>query len=543
MPEIVLLCVATAVLLALLVQTLLRRRAAARRRRRAVVEAWGQPLRSERSERPVARSWRAFDGDRAAIDDDTWQALELADVFTWTDRTLTAIGAAELYGWLRAQDGDGARRLALAEVLAANDDTRVALQLELARLGDRTGWQVPRLLATTPARLPVTLLACRALVLGLLGLGLAAALTQSGWLLALALLCALGTLLVHARSSGTLDGQLPALSDLGAIVQRATSLRDALPEEAVGSWLTEGLDDALGHVDGALRARSPEARAASTGTLGETLAEYGRVFLLTDVRAYLRSARALERHRAAFRVVARFVGRVDALLSLAHLTRAEAVCRTEEGDVGRLEADGVVHPLIEGAVANPIALGPRGLLVTGSNMAGKSTYLRTIGVNVALARGLGVATATRFVCPPLRVFASMGAQDDLAASVSLYQSEVLRMRELLQAGDAGDALFLLDEVFRGTNPHDRIAASGAVLLGLAERNLVVAATHDLALGELTRERFGLAHFSEHVDEGGVRFDYRLKAGPSTRTNALSLLRELRFPEAVVERAEAIARAI
>jgi DNA mismatch repair ATPase MutS len=280
------------------------------------------------------------------------------------------------------------------------------------------------------------------------------------------------------------------------------------------------------------------------GLGSDAAAEYPRAFFLTEVRAYLQSVRGIASHRDAIARVLCFVGEIDAALALAHLLEHdERYCRARAGE-GSLVAVGIVHPLLPEGVPNDVQLGPRSLLVTGSNMAGKSTFLRTLGVEVVLAQTLGVACARSFECPPLRVLASMQVHDDLGASVSLYQAEVLRIRTLLERGaEPPPVLALLDEAFRGTNPTERIAAAGAVLLELARRNIVVAATHDLALAEITAASFDVGHFTERAGEEGVVFDYRLEPGISRSTNALALLERAGYPSAVVRRAEAIARAI
>src|SRR5690606_3370388 len=116
----------------------------------------------------------------------------------------------------------------------------------------------------------------------------------------------------------------------------------------------------------------------------------------------------------------------------------------------------------------------------------------------------------------------MGARDDLAAGVSLYRAEVDRIHTLIQRA-GGDHLFLLDEAFRGTNPHERIAASAAVLHRLGRHDLVVAATHDRELCELLEDSFTLGFFTEDVEGDDVAFDYRLRAGILQTTNAIALL--------------------
>lgn len=156
-----------------------------------------------------------------------------------------------------------------------------------------------------------------------------------------------------------------------------------------------------------------------------------------------------------------------------------------------------------------------------------------------LAQSIGLVAAGRWCSRPLRVATAMGAHDDLASGVNLFRAEVDRIHALVDAA-GGDHLFVLDEAFRGTNPHERIAASAAVLHRLAEADLVVAATHDRELCELVDDRFSLGYFTEQVVDDDVSFDYRLRPGVLQTTNAIALLERAGFPAEFVAEARRIA---
>jgi DNA mismatch repair ATPase MutS len=196
-------------------------------------------------------------------------------------------------------------------------------------------------------------------------------------------------------------------------------------------------------------------------------------------------------------------------------------------------ADGLGHPLIPAGrkVCNDFALEAPGhiVIITGSNMAGKSSFLRAVGVNLCLAYAGGPVNAGRLACLPLRVFTSIRVSDSVTDGFSYFYAEVRRLRALLDALDEDDerpVCFLIDEIFRGTNNRERLIGSRAYIRALAgRRGLGVIATHDLELVRLADALPGLRnqHFRDAVIDGRMVFDYRLRPGPCPTTNALKIM--------------------
>jgi DNA mismatch repair ATPase MutS len=168
------------------------------------------------------------------------------------------------------------------------------------------------------------------------------------------------------------------------------------------------------------------------------------------------------------------------------------------------------------------------LIVSGSNMSGKSTLLRTVGVNAVLAYAGAPVRATRLRLSPLAIGATLRIQDSLQEGRSRFYAEITRLRELADtARGPVPLLFLLDELLHGTNSHDRLIGATGVLRSLLDRGAVgLVTTHDLALTTAHAELPGAAnvHFEEWFEQGQMRFDYTMKPGPVTRSNALALMR-------------------
>jgi len=182
-------------------------------------------------------------------------------------------------------------------------------------------------------------------------------------------------------------------------------------------------------------------------------------------------------------------------------------------------------------VPNDVTLGgdTRLWIVSGSNMSGKSTLLRAVGLSVVLAWAGAPVTAGRLRLSRLRLGASMRTSDSVVDHRSRFYAEISRLKDVVDLARSGQPLlFLLDELLSGTNSHDRRLGAQALLFGLVERDAIgLATTHDLALADITEQLSGLAinvHFEDHLEAGEIRFDYRLRPGVVARGNALELMR-------------------
>jgi MutS domain V len=206
-----------------------------------------------------------------------------------------------------------------------------------------------------------------------------------------------------------------------------------------------------------------------------------------------------------------------------------------DGDRPLLDGVGLGHPARPESsfVRNDLRLddATRVLVVSGSNMSGKSTFLRTVGTNTVLALAGAPVRARRLRLTPLQVGASIQIHDSLAEGQSRFYAEILRLRQILGlAKDGAAVLFLLDEILHGTNSHDRRIGAEAVIRSLLRhRTLGMVTTHDLALAQIAEDPATPAvnvHFEDEITEGRMRFDYRLRPGVVRKSNALALMREV-----------------
>src|SRR5581483_4454001 len=192
------------------------------------------------------------------------------------------------------------------------------------------------------------------------------------------------------------------------------------------------------------------------------------------------------------------------------------------------------HPLLPAAsaVRNDVSIGgdgPRVLIVSGSNMSGKSTLLRAVGANVVLALAGAPARASSLVVSPLAVGATLRVEDSLQEGRSRFYAEILRIRDIVEAARGSiPLLFLLDEILHGTNSYDRRIGAEAIVRALAGAGAIgLVTTHDLALTELPDRLGGIAvnrHFEDRLESGRMVFDYQMRPGVVEHSNALALMR-------------------
>lgn len=226
------------------------------------------------------------------------------------------------------------------------------------------------------------------------------------------------------------------------------------------------------------------------------------------------------------------MGEFDALSSIANLSfDHENWCYSEISDKKIVKGSKIAHPLIgERAVPNTYELvSPKQItLITGSNMSGKSTFLRTIGINLILAYIGAPCCAEKFTTSIMKIYTCMRTKDNLEESISSFYAEILRIKLIMEASKKGENIFfLLDEIFKGTNSKDRHTGATVLIKQLAESGAIgLLSTHDLELCDLENEMKEIENynFREYYEDNKIKFDYKLRQGRSTTQNAVYLMK-------------------
>lgn len=224
------------------------------------------------------------------------------------------------------------------------------------------------------------------------------------------------------------------------------------------------------------------------------------------------------------------IGKIESLMSLAVplLIERDLSFPNIDKENFTIDAKDLGHPLIkkEERIYNDILIDDRILIITGSNMSGKTTFLRTIGINIVLTNAGAPTFSKELTLPIMDLYTSMRITDDLKNKISTFYGELLRIKDTLDYGkDHRNTFFLIDEIFRGTNSKDRIYGAKNVLRNLNEKGLMGAiTTHDLELCQLDKDkRIVNYNFREKYRDGLIDFDYKIRKGKSTTTNAKHLM--------------------
>lgn len=279
-------------------------------------------------------------------------------------------------------------------------------------------------------------------------------------------------------------------------------------------------------------------------SLEEIVLDYFRLVTHFDNILFYRCMRRLKQNMNAVESLITTMGFLESIIAIGSLRKAlPYYCVPEFLERGELDIQDAYHPLIEEPIANSICA-EKGILVTGSNASGKSTFLKTIAINAIMAQGLHTCAANIYRGPWCQIFSSMALRDNIYQGESYFIAEIKALKRILETEDENlPVLCFVDEVLRGTNTVERIAASTQVLREFQRRNILCfAATHDIELTFLLEKEFENYHFQEQIQDGEVIFDYRLYKGRSNSRNAIRLLELLGYETDIVEGAnEMVAR--
>ena len=255
----------------------------------------------------------------------------------------------------------------------------------------------------------------------------------------------------------------------------------------------------------------------------------------------------MESKKSSIQNLFNYVGHIDTAISIASLRAGkEKTCLPKFVSTKKeLILKSLYHPLIEDCVKNNLTIKEKSILITGSNMSGKSTFLRSLIINSILAQTIYTCFADEFTSPILKQFSSIRIDDDLFDGKSYYFQEVGIMATLLaQVKSSDQNLFVLDEVFKGTNTIERIASAKAILSYLnRNENIVIVATHDIELADMLAQEYDLYHFTETVENKALHFDHTIKSGQLKTRNAIKILELSNYPADVIKEAQEISSSL
>jgi DNA mismatch repair ATPase MutS len=503
---------------------------------------------------PDGREWELSDSEKMAyyqqcakecaemdlMDERTWSDLEMEKVYLRLNQCVSPLGAQYLYAFLRKYESEPKKleqNVNAYQTFKSSPAMQMALREALGKLNRRDCADLANFLLDSPPKTPSGLsflyLASALAILCPFGLFL------SPWFLPASLVLWSLNIFLHHIFGTKLIRHSPALVSLGLLLGCVPTILQAIQDAGLPEL--KELQASKGVAKKIQKQISLAfLRRVVVDDLFRIVIEYLNLICLFEVIALCRAIRAVNAERPVLLNIFQQVARLDALQAISTvLGEYPAVCVPEIRAGRGFSFMEVQHPLVSNAVCNSIEATGNSLLLTGTNMAGKTTFIKTLAVNAVLAQTVGVCLARKAVLPPVRVRTLIAREDIVGSGQSYFYfeaSELLRM--LKDAEKSGrEYWFVLDEIFRGTNTIERVSAGSAVLSHLNSCGVVIASTHDHELTSLLRKEFDLYHFSEVVDGREVKFDYVLRKGPCVTRNAIKLLTAAGFPKDVIEEAE------
>lgn len=512
---------------------------------------WGKPLKTERHPERIKNSYKSLNlkiEGSSEIDDLTWNDLLMDDIYRLMDRCHSSCGQVMLYGILRQpiiNESVWETRRKSIHAIQSNRDFREKLQLILHKLGKQNKEQVERLLTEELPEPPKFWLLLEIVpYISLISFAASLLLYTLGKpeLFAVPLILVSAISIMNAAIRNKLrkgiTSHFPSIGYLSSIINAARS---------ISTLSADDLNDQLKRLSEAYES----CRTINNKTFALNLENvdpfglytYINVLFLIDIRMFFRVVKDINACRNELIALYSLIGELDALISIASFRDGypSAVEPVLHNQARELELDNMIHPLIENPVPNSISLKSKGALITGSNMSGKSTFLRTTAVNVILAQTTCITFTSGYRGSFYRVCTSISQSDNMLGGKSYYLAEAETLLKMLN-GIQPDipTLCVIDEIFRGTNSRERIAAASQYLKYIAGLNaLTMAATHDIELTDIVKDKFDIYYFAEDVSKEGLVFDYRLRHGVSPTRNAIKILDYLGYPEEIVSNSNAM----
>ena len=487
---------------------------------------------------------------RGQLDDITWNDLNMDELFMRLNATESSSGEEILYHLLRSpvvdpkadSENDLSRLEELAGFFLEQPDDRVKLQLLLHKLGYTGRFSLYDYLDHLDVLGKRNNRKHRLLqLLYLPGIALCFVQPHIGVLYLVVLM--LYGILSYFKEKGEIDPYITSFAYIMRLLETAAEVESlhisAIEKET--ARLKEHRKQLGSFKRGSFWLMSSGRMSGSSNPI-DMLLDYGRMIFHLDLVKFNSMLEQVRRQVQDVDVLFSTLGYLDAAVAVGafRMSLKEGYCVPvlhEDGE-SALHVTNCYHPLLTHPVKNSIEA-KRGVLLTGSNASGKSTFLKTVAINAILAQSIHTVAADSYEGSYFTVCSSMALRDDLAGGESYYIVEIRAIKRLLDLVAAGEKLLcFVDEVLRGTNTVERIAASTEILKSMAGSGvLCFAATHDVELTELLSAYYDNYHFEEEIVDGDVHFPYKLLPGKTQTRNAIKLLSVMGYDERIIQSAE------
>jgi len=472
------------------------------------------------------------------LSDKTCNDLDFNELFMFIDRTTSKVGQQYLYNVLRTIPSNGdklSEQEKLIQTITDDPNLRLDIQLQLDKLTKESSYFITTLFQDEHLKKPKWFFIIPLLSFSsLMSMILLPFTPQFFFVLLGVMIINMGIHYWNKQNLYQYTGTIPQLLILTRVAKNL--LKCKILKEII-----EDVPESISRIEKIKRHMSffklePEVQT-DVGTAFLTFLELFKALFLLEPLLLFGALKQLDTKRKEIENVYSFVGYVDSLVSISSLRYGlQSFCSPQiENNRKIIDAAEIYHPLIIDCVSNSIQVDGNSVLLTGSNMSGKTSFIRTIGLNIITGLTINTCFARQFRFPRLKIFSAIRLSDNLMNDKSYYFEEVLTIKEMIEKSQTKESnLFLLDEIFKGTNTIERISAGKAVLSYLNNKsNIVFVSTHDIELADMLNDTYVLYHFSEQVDNKSVDFDFKLKSGKLKNRNAIRILEINDYPQEII----------
>ena len=492
---------------------------------------WDNKLKLESFIRPNSRfdaqyhAYRDHYNEQSFIDDKTWSDLNMDTLFHKINFNFTAIGEMRLYATLRGMFK--VNQTSLINMFKENKVFRLNVSYILSKIGKNVYPLFPDQIL--PTKRNILLMFCP--LLPFIGFAFIFLIPSKGILICLTFMILNAILSFKLKKS--YDQDLKSIFYTANVIKRSQALSKIESTPAISVDFT--------HFKASRRFSGLLARVESQDMASSIIMFIKLVFMIDYVLFHL-IQRSYFKYQEEVMACYDYISILDNHYSIAMYqhTLTHYCYPKINHNINGLQMKSIIHPLLdeENAIANTIDISNH-ILLTGSNASGKSTFMKAVALNLILAQSIQTATAHSFIYQPGYVMTSMANADDVLSGDSYFMSELKSIRRLFNTHQCNKIYCFIDEIFKGTNTTERIAASESVLSYLDNQKAyqVIAATHDVELSTLLENTYNNYHFNESIQENSIFFDYKIKPGKANTRNAIELLRITQFPIDIYQRAQ------
>ena len=492
---------------------------------------WDNKLKLESFIRPNSRfdaqyrAYRDHYNKQSFIDDKTWSDLNMDTLFHKINFNFTAIGEMRLYATLRGMFK--VNQTSLINMFKDNKVFRLNVSYILSKIGKNVYPLFPDQML--PSKRNILLMFCP--LLPFIGFAFIFLIPSNGILICLTFMILNAILSFKLKKS--YDQDLKSIFYTANVIKQSQALSKIESTPAISVDFT--------HFKASRRFSGLLARVESQDMVSSIIMFIKLVFMIDYVLFHL-IQRSYFKYQEEVMACYDYISILDNHYSIAMYqhTLTHYCYPKINNNINGLQTKSIIHPLLdeENAIANTIDISNH-ILLTGSNASGKSTFMKAVALNLILAQSIQTATAHSFIYQPGYVMTSMANADDVLSGDSYFMSELKSIRRLFNTYQCNKIYCFIDEIFKGTNTTERIAASESVLSYLDNQKAyqVIAATHDVELSTLLENTYNNYHFNESIQENSIFFDYKIKPGKANTRNAIELLRITQFPIDIYQRAQ------